>query len=127
MLALSSKYALALYEMVQKRGNLSHQWSETFEVERMRELLGVPTDKLTAYKSFKQRALVPAIDEVNGLSSYGVSFVEVKKGRKVEAITIGWHKKSVEELKEAFSELKRHKVGRRARLSGTDEPIQTAS
>ena len=29
--ALSSKYALALYEMVQKRGNLSFRWSETFD------------------------------------------------------------------------------------------------
>ena len=37
MLALSSKYALALYEMVQKRGNLSHQWSETFEIGRLRD------------------------------------------------------------------------------------------
>jgi hypothetical protein len=121
MLALSSKYALALYEVVQKRGNLSHQWTETFDVQRMRELLGVPDDKLKAYKSFKQRALIPAIEEVDGLSSYGVNFIEVKKGRKVEAITLGWHKKSVDELKEAFSELKRHRVGRRARLSGAVE------
>lgn len=127
MLALSSKYALALYEMVQKRGNLSHQWTETFEVDRLRDLLGVPPDKLKAYKNFKAYALQPAVREVNGLSSYGVNFVEVKKGRKVVAVTIGWHKKSVEEMKEAFSELRRHKTGRQARLSGTteDQPLNS--
>ena len=121
MLALSSKYALALYEMVQKRGNLSHQWSETFEVAKLRDLLGVPPGKLTAYKNFKANALLPAVREVNALANYGVTFHEVKKGRSVGEITLAWHKKSVEELKAAFSELKRPKIGRKARISDTVE------
>ena len=41
MFAFSSKYALALYEMVQKRGNLKFKTSEEFPVDRFRALLGV--------------------------------------------------------------------------------------
>ena len=121
MLALSSKYALALYEMIQKRGNLTHVWSETFDVDRLKDLLGVPKDKLTAYKNFKAKALNPAVLEVNGLSNYGVQYKEVKKSRAVMQIQIAWHQKSVQEMKEAFKELKQPRVGRRARLSGTVE------
>ena len=40
MFAFSSKYALALYEMVQKRGNLKFKTSEEFPVDRFRALLG---------------------------------------------------------------------------------------
>ena len=40
MLALSSKYALALYEMVQKRGNLKHKHSEVLSLDHFRALLG---------------------------------------------------------------------------------------
>jgi len=119
MLALSSKYALSLYEMVQKRGNLQHIWYETFTVERLRSLLGVPKDRLTSYKNFKARALVPAVIEVNGLSHYEVGFREIKKGRSVEQIQISWHRKSIEEMKKAFAELRQPKVGRAARLAGT--------
>ena len=123
MLALSSKYALALYEMIQKRGNLTHQWGETFEVDRLRDLLGVPKDKLTLYKNFKAKALVPAITEVNALSDYGVRFVEGKKGRGVQSITISWWAKSVDEKKAAFQELRRPRVGRKARIAGTVEAV----
>jgi len=119
MLALSSKYALALYEMVQKRGNLQHVWHETFTVERLRSLLGVPKDRLTSYKNFKARALAPAVMEVDGLSHYGVRFQEIKKGRSVKQIQISWHRKSIEEMKKAFAELRQPKVGRAARLAGT--------
>ena len=46
MFAFSSKYALALYEMVQKRGNLKFKTSEEFPVDRFRALLGVEPGKL---------------------------------------------------------------------------------
>jgi hypothetical protein len=55
MFAFSSKYALALYEMVQKRGNLKFKTSEEFPVETFRGMLGVEPRKLTQFKSFKQR------------------------------------------------------------------------
>lgn len=116
MFALTSKYALALYEMIQKRGNLSYKTTETFPVQELRDYLGVPYGKLTLYKNFKAKALVPAVTEVNGLADFGVSFYEVKRGRTVVSIDLSWWKKSDEELKEVWKELHSSKIGRRTRL-----------
>ena len=72
MFAFSSKYALALYEMVQKRGNLKFKTSEEFPVDRFRALLGRRCRaSCSAFKSFKQRAIDPAVLEVNGLGEFG--------------------------------------------------------
>ena len=49
MFALSSKYALTLYEMVQKRGNLTFKPSETFTLDSLRGVLGVPPGKLETW------------------------------------------------------------------------------
>ena len=117
MLHLSSKYALALYEMVQKRGNLQHKTSETFTVQELRDLLGVPQNKLTRYNNFKSKALNQAVTEVNGLAQHGVEFVEIRKGRKVTHIQLLWRKKSEDELKAAFAELNQPRIGRNIRLS----------
>ena len=117
MFALSSKYALALYEMIQKRGNLDRQWSETFPLNQIRSLLGVEKSKLTQYKNFKSRALLPAAQEVDFLSDYNVRFMANRKGKNVDTITLSWHKKSQQELKEAFHELRVSKLGRRERMN----------
>jgi len=124
--ALSSKYALALYEMIQKRGNLSYIWSETFEIAELRALLGVPAGKLTNYGNFKQRALAPAIKEVNALGDFGVKAIPKKTGRAVTAVEIAWWKKNEDELRSAYQELQRSRVGRRARIDGTVEEITAA-
>ena len=123
MFSLSSKYALALYEMIQKRGNLDKVWNETFPLNQIRSLLGVEKTKLTAYKNFKSRALLPAVQEVDFLSDYHVKFLVMKKGRNVEAITLSWHKKSQEEIKEAFQELRGSSLGRRERMNRQVEVI----
>ena len=119
--ALSSKYALALYEMVQKRGNLSHRLSEVFPLEELRELLGVPDGKLTQFADFKRRALTPAVREVNALGDYGVRMRPIKSGRAVTAMEMAWWRKTEDELRDAFQELQRHRVGRKARITGTVE------
>lgn len=117
MLNLSSKYSLALYEMVQKRGNLKHKTTEIFEVKALRELLGVPTEKLQRYNNFKNRALSLAVTEVNGLAEHGVAFREVRKGKTVTHVELSWWKKSEEELRAAYAELNQPRIGRNARLS----------
>lgn len=121
--ALSSKYALALYELCEKRVNLDRRWSEEFTVERFRQLLGVDPDKLTAFKSFNQRAIQPAVAEVNFLSDFGCSAEPVISGRKVIAVRLSWWKKNMDELKAAYRELQAAKVGRRARRRGTVERL----
>ena len=121
LLQLSSKYSLCLYELIQRRVNLTHKWSEDFTIEEIRKLLTVPKGKLALYKNLNGYALKPAVAEVNGLADFGVQMKEIKKGRKVTGITLAWHRKNQDQLKEAYEERSRHRVGRRARLSGKVE------
>ena len=123
LLQLSSKYSLVLYEMIQRRVNLSHKWSETFTIEELRKHLTVPKGKLVAYKNLKAYALLPAIEEVSGLADFSVNFVENKRGKKVISVTISWNKKNIEQLKVAYKELKGSRVGRKARLSKKVERV----
>ena len=124
MVALSSKYALALYEMIQRRGNLRYQWQETFTVAEFRELLGVPKGKLTTFSNLNARAIKPAVLEVNALADFGINIEPLKKGGKeILEIRLSWWKKSVEELKIVYEELNYSRVGRRARIRKIVEDV----
>ncbi|QBF34324.1 replication initiation protein [Thalassococcus sp. S3] len=123
MFALSSKYALTLYEMVQKRGNLKYRASERFSLDALRGVLGVPKGKLTTWSNLQLRAVKPAVAEVNALSDYLVEILPIKTGRKVTHVELKWWKKDgagqgVAERGVTFS-----KVGRRARAEGRAEEI----
>lgn len=118
MLNLTSKYALALYEMVQKRGNMTYQHTETFTIEEIRSFLGVPKGKLETFKNLNSWALKPAVTEVNALGDYRVSLEPVKAGRTVVAVKLAWAKKSPDELMAVYQELQRHSSGRKARITG---------
>jgi nucleoside diphosphate kinase len=121
--ALKSKYALALYEIIQKRGNLGWKHSEEFALDRFRELLGVEPGKLKEFKHLNLRAIHPAVLEVRALSDFGCSVEPITAGRKVIKIRLSWWRKNSDELKTAYRELQTAKVGRRARLKGTVEQV----
>jgi plasmid replication initiation protein len=124
MVALSSKYALALYEMIQRRGNLKYQWQEIFTIAEFRELLGVPKGKLTTFSNLNARAIKPAVLEVNALADFGVKVDALKHGGKeILEIRLSWWKKSAEELKKVYQELNYSKVGRRSRIKKQVEDI----
>jgi plasmid replication initiation protein len=123
MFCFTSKYALALYEMVQKRGNLKHKHVEEFSVGEMRGLLGVPRSKLTEFADLRRKALIPAVDEVNALSPFMVQLDAVRHGRKVIKLRLIWFAKDEQGLKAAYCEVQRHKAGRKARVSGLAEVI----
>ena len=123
MFALSSKYALTLYEMVQKRGNLSFQFYEDFDLERFRNLLGVEEGKLPLFRNLNQSAIKPAVLEVNALSDFGCRIEPLLEGRRVIGVRLGWWKKDENGLKDAYRELNNTKVGRRARIAGKVEEV----
>jgi hypothetical protein len=127
MFALSSKYALALYEMVQKRGNLTSRCSEEFELGELRELLGIPKGKLPLWGNLYQRALEPAMKEVSALSDFEVSIEPLKSGRKVTGVRLGWTHKDAEGVGKVWKELQHSKVGRKARLLGQVETVDLSS
>lgn len=90
MFALSSKYALTLYEMLQKRRNLTWRDHEDFSIDEIRDLLGVPRGKLTNWTNLNNRAIVRAAEEVNRLSDMVVAFEPLKTGRRVTGVRMRW-------------------------------------
>ena len=127
MFDLTSKYSLALYEMVQKRGNLQYKSEDVFSIEEIRGMLGIPEKKLQKWGNLNQRALQPACKEVSALSQFEVTFEPIKKGRSFTHVRMRWWKKDSEGLLEAATELNRSKVGRKARIDGTVEQLDIAS
>ncbi|MFL5251615.1 MAG: replication initiation protein [Rhodopila sp.] len=125
--AMSSKYAIALYEMVQLRGNLD-RCMEAFALDRFRDLLGVPPGAYERGNDFVKRVVDPAVIEVNGLSEYGVK-VDIKRPHSRAPITgvlMGWWKKTGEEFRTTYQERQRSKLGRMARLKGQAEQVVTS-
>jgi hypothetical protein len=123
MFCFTSKYALALWEMIQKRGNLKHKNTDEFAPDELRKMLGVPRGKLRDFSSFRRFVLIPAVDEVNALSGHMVQIDAIRHGRKVVKLRLIWFAKDEQGLKAAYCEVQRHKAGRKARIGGLAEVI----
>jgi hypothetical protein len=125
--AFTSKYSLALYELISARVNLKHVWMEEFTVEDLRALLGVPDGKLERIPNLLQKVINPSVLEVNGLADFGVRIDPIRDGGKMRGLVTGfrvaWWRKAEDELKSAYSELNQSKVGRIARLRGKVTPV----
>ena len=88
---MSSKYAIALYELVQLRANMD-RCIEHFALHRFRDLLGVPPGAYERGNDFIKRVIEPAVLEVNGLSEFGVK-VEVERAYSrapISGVTLAW-------------------------------------
>lgn len=115
--AMASKYAIALYELIQLRAGMDRS-IEVFPVTRFRELMGVPNEAYERGNDLLKRVIEPAVLEVNALSDLGVA-AEVRRRSPrapIEAIAVTWWKKEGEPFREAVRERERPKLGRRARL-----------
>lgn len=122
--SMTSKYAIALYELIQLRANLE-KCIDTFPIDRFRELMGVPPGTYGRADNFQRKVIDPAVLEVNGLSDMGVQIeLERRHSRaSVHAVKIAWWKKSGDEFRESIQERNRSKVGRMARLKGLVETV----
>mgnify|MGYP000086929861 CR=1 FL=1 len=123
MAAFSSKYALALYEHVSRRVNLKHVWMQEYTVDEFRELLGVPDGSLKAFGNFKQRALVPALKEVNFWAPFRVTASFKKTGQRVTKIVLNWHYKDREGRALAKAELDKPRANRKAKINDISETV----
>ena len=126
--AFTSKYSLTLYELIAARINLKHVWQEEFSLGDLRALLGVPNDKLLRTPDLLRKVVQPAEAEVNGMADFGVKIEPIRKGGTMRGAVTGfrvsWWRKDIPALQEAYSELKRSKVGRIARLNGKVEEVR---
>jgi len=117
--AMTSKYAIALYELVQLRAGLD-RCLEQFPLDRFRDLLGVPPGKLTRGPDFMRYCIAPALLEVNGLSdmSVQIELVRAHPRAPITAVTLVWWCKEGDDFRAAYAERQRSKAGRMARLRG---------
>ena len=120
---LRSKYSILLFQHVSSLVNLEHKVSQIFTIKELRGMLGVPEEKLSTWNNLNQMALKPAVSEVNQLARFNIKATPIKDGRHVDAVRISWEvKPDVEPVKE---ELRRPKVGRKARREGKAEtPVE---
>lgn len=118
--AMTSKYAISLYELVQLRSGM-HRCIETLPVDRFRALLGVPPGKLNRGPDFVRYCVEPAVLEVNGLSDIGVqvALVRVHARAPITAVTLAWWRKGADEFRATYAEQQQPKQGRLARLRST--------
>ena len=117
--SMTSKYAIALYELIQLRANMEKS-VETFPINRFRELLGVPPSTYARGDNFQRKVLDPAVLEVNGLSdmSLQIELERIHSRAAIHSVTLAWWRKSGDEFRAAMQERNRSKVGRMARLRG---------
>jgi hypothetical protein len=125
--AMSSKYAIALYELLRLRASMDN-CVETLPVDRFRALLGVPPGTYADGKDFRRFVVEPATLEVNGLSELGckIELVRAHSRAPITKVVLAWWKKGDEEQRPAIQELNRSKLGRKARLRGEVETVEPA-
>lgn len=122
VLAFESRYALRLYTVLSLRANM-RKTSEEFTVEELREILGVPTGRLSDWKSLRRRAIEPALAEINQLAGFYAGSIPIKRGRRIVGVKLTWGLKDTPARVEAIKELDRPKVGRKERREGRVEAI----
>ena len=122
---MTSKYAIALYELVCLRANREH-CVEVLSYDQFRDLLGVPPGTYERGLDFKRKVVDPALLEVNGLSDMGVTIDLRRRHARapIHEVAISWWNKSGEEFRAALQERNRSKVGRMARLRGDVEKAE---
>lgn len=116
--ALSSKFAVSLYESLAQLAGLEHKTAQTMSLEEFRKVLGVEDGKYEIFGDLNKYVLKPVVAEINALAPFNVMLMPIKTGRKVTHIYMNWWAKTLDERKEAWAEMQRPRIGRRERISG---------
>lgn len=83
ILSLKSTYSIRLYELLKKWEYLG-RWEQT--VDELKLKLGIQPGKYKQYGHFKSKVLKQAVDEINEKTDLLISFLEIRKGRKIEKV-----------------------------------------
>jgi plasmid replication initiation protein len=120
--SMTSRYGISLYEAVRLRANMD-RCLEVFQIDRFREMIGVPPGAYENGTNFMNKVVTPALLEVNGLSDMGVA-VQLNRRHaraQIDSVTVTWWRKGPEELTEVLAERNRSKLGRMERLKVTQQ------
>jgi plasmid replication initiation protein len=84
VIQLRSEYSMRIYEILKKD---EFKKQSTYTINELRRLLGISDDKYKRYHHFKSRIILKAQEELLAHTDIKFDFLEIKKGRRVEAIT----------------------------------------
>jgi len=123
LMAFSYRYSITLYEHISQWIGLTQMQGKTFNLEEFRHVLGVTPNKYKAFGGLNQQVLKPVLAEINALAPFNVAIQPIKTGKSVTHIRLQWWEKSIPERQEAYAEVNRSKIGRRARIKGNVEYV----
>lgn len=114
LLSFHSKYSSRLYFHLKSIYALANsritlkKVVENIEVKSMVEQFGMPKSYLEKYTNFKNRFLIPTVEEINKKTEFEIIYKEHKTGRKITAIEfcIQEKEKTVEQLNKEILEIK---------------------
>jgi plasmid replication initiation protein len=77
---LSSKYSIALYELVEdyKKVSIPHM-----EIDTFRKLMGVEDKYKGDFSLLRKSVIIPAVSEINEKTEFTLEWEEVRRGRKI--------------------------------------------
>jgi len=118
LMAFTSKYSVSLYENVAQWSGLKHKTYQEMPLDEFRALIGVEEGKYAAFGALNKHVIKNTVLEVNALAPFSIAILPIKTGKKVTHMRIAWWAKTKDELNEAWKEVNRSKVGRKARIAG---------
>ena len=86
-LRFRSKYSTRLFELISSiHYKTLESYSREYTIEELRRLMGAENYK--TWQSFKERALIPAVNEINQFSNKNLEYRVIKRGRSVIAVEL---------------------------------------
>lgn len=123
LMAFTSKYAVSLYENLAQWSGLGQKRCQEVPLEDFRAMLGVEDGRYAAFGALNKHVIKPVMLEINALAPFNVAIDPVKTGKRVTALRLAWAMKSRPELDAAWDEVRRPKLGRKARIAGRAETV----
>ena len=86
-LRFRSKYSTRLFELVSSiHYRTLEAYSREYTIDELRRLMGAENYK--TWQSFKERALIPAVNEINQYSDKNLTYEVIKRGRSVAGVKL---------------------------------------
>ena len=118
-LNFKSKYTIRLYELVKSiHFHDLEPYKRTFTVDELKRILGAENYK--TYQHFKDRALNPAVKEINNFSDKNVSYTCVKTGKRITGITLTVESKEPNEIAKISAEIEKSLAPNQMLFSGAE-------
>lgn len=122
VMAFQGKYAVTLYQL----GSLycgRRKPTIRLTVPELREQLGIPDGRYANWSEIRRFVLTPAREEIEHMAHFQVSMREIREGRRVIAVELGFWLKGEQEIEAAAAEVAQPRIGRKARRTGKVDEI----